>query len=376
MALHPGHRLGPYEILSSLGAGGMGEVYRARDTRLEREVAIKILPADVASDIERRRRFEQEAKAASALNHPAVAHVYDIGRESGIDFIAMELIEGETLAAQVARGPLPLAAIIDAAAQVADALDAAHERGIVHRDLKPANIMITPRGQAKVLDFGLARVARAPDQHTMTAFAQTQAGVVMGTVQYMSPEQALGRPLDHRSDLFSLGAVLYELTTGRRPFDGNTATETLDRVIHGQPESIARFNYDVPPELERIVRKCLEKEPGNRYQSAKELLIDLRALRRDRESQTSQSSRVEPAPPVHDSGRQGRRPHSSGGAPTEVGGRGCRLSPPGSSPSLRRACSPSRGGAGRGSIRSPCCRLPTPPATRTPTSSATASPRA
>jgi serine/threonine-protein kinase len=283
VVLVPGDRLGIYEIGAPLGAGGMGQVYLARDPRLDRQVALKILPPEVSADPDRRQRFEQEARAASALSHPAVAHVYDFGSDRGIDFIAMEFVAGETVAARLERGPLPPGELIDVAIQVADALDAAHERGIVHRDLKPANIMVTPRGQAKVLDFGLARLPRAADDESVTRLGQTQPGAVMGTVHYMSPEQALGRPVDHRSDLFSLGAVLYEMAAGRKAFEGASAIETIDRVLHDEAAPFPAGHALTDAGLDRIVRRCLEKDPAARYQSARELLDDLRAIAHGRE---------------------------------------------------------------------------------------------
>ena len=239
-----------YRILSRIGAGGMGEVYLAQDTRLDRTVALKILPADVAADPERMRRFVQEAKAASALSHPNVAHIYEIGEANGTNFIAMEYVEGQTLDAKLKGRALETAEIIDIATQVADALDEAHSKGITHRDIKPSNIMITARSQAKVLDFGLAKVAAhraAPIESDMPTVRKTDPGVVMGTVQYMSPEQALGREVDHRTDVFSLGVVMYEMSAGRLPFSGASTSETID-------------------------------------QSARELLVDLRNLKRDSDS--------------------------------------------------------------------------------------------
>src|SRR5262245_47865410 len=208
-----GQSLGSYKILSRLGAGGMGEVYRARDTRLDRTVALKILPLGVAADAERMRRFVREAKAASALNHPNVATIYEIGQADGVNFIAMEYVEGQTLAARIDGHPLKISEIIEIGSQIADALDEAHGKGITHRDIKPANVMITPRGQVKVLDFGLAKITRAlpPISSDISTQAKTEPGMVMGTVPYMSPEQALGREVDHRSDLFSLGVALYEM---------------------------------------------------------------------------------------------------------------------------------------------------------------------
>jgi serine/threonine protein kinase/tetratricopeptide (TPR) repeat protein len=278
-----GRQIGSYKVLSLLGTGGMGEVYRAQDSRLDREITLKILPAGVASDRDRLRRFIREAKAASALNHPNVATIHEIGESDGIHFIAMEYVKGQTLAAKVSGRPLDPTAIVEIGIQIADALDEAHAKGITHRDIKPANIMLTPRGQVKVLDFGLAKVSR-PESQAVTSdtntVAKTEIGVVMGTVRYMSPEQVLGREVDHRTDIFSLGVVLYEMATGRLPFSGPSATEMMDRILHAQPEAIADFNRDAPAELERIVRKCLEKDRERRYQSTHELLIDLSHLKR------------------------------------------------------------------------------------------------
>jgi eukaryotic-like serine/threonine-protein kinase len=294
-----GQSVGHYQIISLLGKGGMGEVYRARDTRLERTVALKILPAEVAADKERMRRFVREAKAASALNHPNVAHIYEIGEENALSFIAMEYIEGQALAAKINGQPLTVSEVVEIGSQIADALDEAHRKGITHRDIKPANVMLNERGQVKVLDFGLAKIARPTEQpisSDISTMAKTAPGVVMGTVPYMSPEQALGRDVDHRSDLFSLGVVIYEMATGRLPFSGSSPSEILDRILHSQPEAIARFNYDVPAELERIVRKCLEKERERRYQSARELLVDLNNLKRERDS--AQRNSVSAGKPV------------------------------------------------------------------------------
>jgi len=283
-SLAAGSTLAHYRIVSKLGAGGMGEVYLAQDLNLDRPVALKILPPEVAHDPDRMRRFIQEAKTASALSHPNVAHVFEIGEADGVTFLAMEYIEGQTLNARIAGVPLPLDEAIDITTQVADALDAAHSKGIVHRDIKPANIMITPRGHVSVLDFGLAKMkppATGSDIASTATQFLTNPGMVMGTVQYMSPEQALGRDADHRSDLFSLGVVLYEMVAGRLPFSGANAGALLIEILQAQPEALARFNYDAPPELERIVRKCLEKDRDRRYQTARDLLIDLRNLQRD-----------------------------------------------------------------------------------------------
>lgn len=276
--------VGPFKILSRLGSGGMGEVYLAEDSRLGRKVALKILPEYFSNDQDRVARFKQEAKAASALNHPNVATIYETGEAEGVGYIAMEYVEGETLDAKISGRPLGSTEITEIASQVADALDEAHSLRITHRDIKSANIMLTARGHAKVLDFGLAKLAVTRQEgliSDMPTERLTAPGIVMGTVQYMSPEQALGKDLDQRTDIFSLGVVMYEMATGRLPFSAATAPETIDRITHGQPEAIARFNYDLPAELERIIRKCLEKDRERRYQTARELLVDLKNLKRD-----------------------------------------------------------------------------------------------
>ena len=269
----------------------LSQAYRgkctARDTKLDRTVALKILPPELAKSEERRTRFLREAKAASAIDHPNVAHIYEIGEADGVHFIAMQYVDGANLAARVKGDALNPANIINIGLQTADALAAAHAKGIVHRDIKPANLVLTDRDQIKVLDFGLAKYAataeRLKDSDAPTE-AKTAAGMVMGTVHYMSPEQGLGRDVDGRSDIFSLGVVLYELTTGRLPFSGGSSTETIERIAHAQRDAIARFNYDAPPELERIIRRCLEKDPEDRYQTAKDLFIELKHLKRDPES--------------------------------------------------------------------------------------------
>lgn len=281
-----GKAVGQYRITAKIGAGGMGEVFLADDIRLERKAAIKFLPAEMAGNSERRQRFLIEAKAASQLNHPHVCTVYDCGETvDGIPFIAMEFVEGDSLQRLLSRGPLEIARIVDIAIQVADALDAAHSRRIIHRDIKPGNISLNERGQVKVLDFGLARrLPHAADGNDATHdLRQTQEGEVLGTPSYMSPEQALGKELDHRTDVFSLGVVLYEMTTGQLPFRGATFVEAVSNIVQAQPPAIARFNYDVPPELERITLKCLQKSPDRRYQSARELMVDLKQLARELE---------------------------------------------------------------------------------------------
>jgi len=280
-----------YRIIKKLGAGGMGVVYLAQDTRLDRLTALKILPPELASDEEMMRRFVQEAKAASAINHPNVAHIYEIGEEDGVHFIAMEYIEGQTLENMIGGRPLEIAQFLDVSVQLADALDEAHSKGITHRDIKPGNIIITPRVQVKVLDFGLAKVSvrELPTNKSEVATAQyTSPGTVMGTVQYMSPEQALGKDIDHRTDIFSLGVVLYEMATGQLPFSGTSPTDTIDKITHSQPEAVARFNYTMPVEIDRIIRKCLEKERDRRYQTSRDLLVDLKNFRRDSDSGITQ----------------------------------------------------------------------------------------
>jgi len=281
--LQPGAMLAHYRIISLLGAGGMGEVFLAEDTRLRRKVALKVLLPDVARDSGRLARFLQEARLASALSHPNAAHIYEIGDAGGSHFLAMEYIEGETLESRLTGDPLPMAEIVSIGVQVADALEGAHGRGIVHRDIKPANLMIGARGHLTVLDFGLAKFIAEASVKTSSQIATqflTSGGVVLGTVSYMSPEQALGRDVDHRTDLFSLGVVLYRMATGRLPFTGATTQETLARILQSPPEAMARLNYELPEEFERVVRKCLDKDRERRYQSARELQIDLRNLDR------------------------------------------------------------------------------------------------
>ena len=289
MTVNAGTRLGRYEIRSPLGEGGMGEVYLAQDTQLDRMVALKVLPAEIASDQQRLRRFLQEARAASKLKSANVAHIYEIGEAEGLRFIAMEYVEGQPLGEKIKGRQLPAAEITRIAIQIARALEEAHSRGVTHRDIKPQNIIVNSEGDVKVLDFGLAKLDTIPaatDEPPGSELAtrvKTSPGVVMGTVNYMSPEQAMGQEVDQRTDMFSLGVVLYEMATGRLPFSGSSLTETIDRIVHAQPEAMARFNYEIPAELEVIIKKALRKNRDERYQTAREILVDLRALQRELE---------------------------------------------------------------------------------------------
>src|SRR6202521_5988235 len=301
--LPSGKKLGRYEIRSKLGAGGMGEVYLAQDTKLDRKVALKILPAELAANQDRMRRFVQEAKAAAALNHPNIAHIYEIGESEGTNFIAMEFVDGETLREKAHPGKSELKVLLKFLHQVAQGLAKAHASGIVHRDLKPDNIMITRDGHAKILDFGLAKLimseppavaggsnpnynpsataARADKAEEPTAMMPVQhsaPGVVMGTVGYMSPEQAQAKPVDRRSAIFSFGCILYEAATGRRPFAGDSVIDTLHKIIHDPAPAITDFNPSASPELQRVIRKCLAKEPEKRYQTIRDTANDLEEL--------------------------------------------------------------------------------------------------
>jgi non-specific serine/threonine protein kinase len=282
-----GRTLSHYTVERLLGAGGMGEVYLAKDPRLARPVALKILPADLAASPDRMQRFMREARSASALNHPNVATIYDIGESDGICFIAMEYIEGSTVADTIAGRPMTATAIVDVAMQVAEALEAAHEKGITHRDIKPANLMVTPQGRVKVLDFGIAKTTASDEvvaDGTVSAATSTAVGAVIGSLLYMSPEQVAGLDVDARSDIFSLGTALYEMATGRLPFVGSSRAETVERILHAQPEGVTRLNDQIPLELERITVTCLEKSREQRYQSAREVLADLRRLKRQTDS--------------------------------------------------------------------------------------------
>jgi serine/threonine protein kinase len=293
MSLLQGTRLGPYEVLAPLASGGMGEVYRARDSRLGREVAIKVLPAEKLSDPVRRARFVQEARAASALNHPHIVTIYEIESAEGLDFIVMELVPGKTLDALIPRQGMRLGEALRIAIPLADALAAAHTAGILHRDLKPANVMVTPEGVVKVLDFGLAKLTQAEggsseDATTLDAQAKlSRAGTVAGTPAYMSPEQASGGAVDARSDIFSFGAVLYEMVTGRRAFPGTSSAETLAAVLKEQPKAPSEVVPEVPRDLERIILRCLRKEPERRFQHATDLRVELQEVKEESDSQAT-----------------------------------------------------------------------------------------
>jgi eukaryotic-like serine/threonine-protein kinase len=283
MAVSAGTKLGPYEILAPIGAGGMGEVYRAKDPRLGREVAIKVLPASFSQDADRLKRFEQEARSASALNHPNIVTIHEIGSFEGASYIAMELVDGLSLREMLASGPLPTKKLLDVAVQVAEALAKAHGAGIVHRDLKPENVVVSKDGFAKLLDFGLAKTFVAPTGEASGAPTiapqETQPGTVMGTVGYMSPEQASGRPVDFRSDQFAFGSILYEMATGHRAFQKKTGAETLAAIIRDEPEPVAQANPRTPAPLRWIVERCLAKEPDERYASTRDLARDLKSVR-------------------------------------------------------------------------------------------------
>ena len=298
MAITTGTRFGPYEIVAPLGAGGMGEVYRARDTRLERDVAAKVLPPHLADDAVALTRFEREAKAVAALSHPNILGIFDVGREGSTAYVVTELLEGETLRERLAAGALPPRKAAEYAAQMARGLAAAHEKGIVHRDLKPENVFVTGDGRVKILDFGLAKQERPPADlgptNTPTRLATTDPGVVLGTVAYMAPEQVRGQPLDHRADLFALGATLYEMLTGRRAFRRETAAETMTAILKEDPPELAAVDPKIPPGLARIVQHCLEKRPEERFQSARDLAFDLEATAAGSTTGTQAAARPEP----------------------------------------------------------------------------------
>jgi Tol biopolymer transport system component/predicted Ser/Thr protein kinase len=315
--LNPGTKLGPYEIQSSLGAGGMGEVYRARDTRLERIVAVKILPAHLSASPEAKHRFEREAKAISSLSHPNICHLYDVGAQDGVDFLVMEYLEGETLAERLKKGPLTVEALLRCGMEIAEGLDKAHRSGVVHRDLKPGNIMLTKTG-AKLMDFGLAKAGAVSSASALTqsispalgapagpTFASptmgspgtplTAQGVVVGTFQYMSPEQVEGKEADARSDIFALGAVLYEMATGKRAFEGKSAASAMAAVLERDPAPISSLQPTSPPALDLVVKTCLAKDPDQRFQSAHDVALQLRWLAQAPQAATASTSAAAPA---------------------------------------------------------------------------------
>ncbi len=283
MAIVTGMRLGAYEISAPLGKGGMGEVWRARDTRLDREVAIKVLPADFAHDADRLKRFEQEARATSALNHPNILTVYDIGTHEGAPFIVAELLEGEELRAQLEQGALTSRKAIEYAQQIAAGLAAAHEKGIVHRDLKPENLFVTKDGRVKILDFGLAKLkpqkfSGGVDSEAETLKPLTNPGVIMGTVGYMSPEQVRGQEADHRADIFSFGMILYEMLSGKRAFSGTSVADVMSAILKEDPPELSQTNAKISPALDKIVQRCLEKKPEHRFHSAHDMGFALEAV--------------------------------------------------------------------------------------------------
>src|SRR5467141_3524594 len=281
MAILPGRRLGPYEILSAIGAGGMGEVYKARDTRLDRIVAIKVLPTHLADRSELRERFEREARVVASLNHPHICTLFDIGHQDGIDYLVMEYLEGETLAQRLLKGPLPLDQVLQYASEISDALDRAHRKGVTHRDLKPGNIMLTKSG-TKLLDFGLAKLRQ--DAAPATPLSQlptaddaiTAQGTILGTLQYMAPEQLEAKEADARTDIFAFGAVVFELATGKKAFEGQSRASVISAIMSSDPQPISSLQPMTPSALDRVVKKCLAKEPEKRWQAASDVCDELK----------------------------------------------------------------------------------------------------
>src|ERR1700751_4831595 len=292
-SIRPGQSLSHYHIVEKIGAGGMGEVYRATDDKLGREVALKVLPAEMARDPDRLTRFQREARAVAALNNPHIVTIYSVEEAGGLHFLTMELVEGQSLDRLIPASGLSVEQVVEIAGALADALAAAHEKGIVHRDLKPANVMVTPDGRVKIFDFGLAKDVSLAETAgaTLTAAGLTQAGLVMGTPAYMSPEQIAGRAIDHRTDIFSLGVLLHEMITGTRPFQGTSLAELASAILRDTPASISEIRADLPSDLVRISRRCLEKDPLHRVQTARDVSNEFRDLARH------SSARLAPATP-------------------------------------------------------------------------------